>query len=87
MTRPNKVEGLPLETLSIRSQNLKARPEETRSEDLSDDSFLGKLLVLPINVRLDWKVIARYKHFSLLGHVISDEEKKFYNIYTWCQCY
>ncbi len=25
--------------------------------DLSDATFLGKLLVLPANVRLDWKVI------------------------------
>jgi len=39
---------------------------------------LGKLLVLPANVRLDWKVIARYKHSSLFGLVISNEEKKFF---------
>ncbi len=31
-------------------------------EDISDASFFGKLLVLPTNVRLDWKVIARNKH-------------------------
>jgi hypothetical protein len=63
---------------------LKARPEQTQLEDLSDASFLGKLLVLPPNVRLDWKVIARYKHSSL---VVCKEEKKFYNIDTWGQCY
>jgi hypothetical protein len=34
------------------------------------------------NVRLDWKVIANYKHSSLLDLVISDEGKKFYNIDT-----
>ncbi len=51
-------------------------------EDLSDASFLGKLLVLPTNVRLDWKVIASYKHSSLLGLIISDEGKNFYNIDT-----
>ncbi len=45
--------------------------------------LLGKLLVLPANVRLDWKVIARYIHSSSFGLVISNEEKKFYNIYTW----
>jgi hypothetical protein len=56
-------------------------------EDLSDASLLGKLLVLPANVRLDWKVFARHKHCSLFGLVISNEEKKFYNIDTWCQCY
>jgi hypothetical protein len=61
---------------------LKARPEQTQLEDLSDASFLGKLLVLPANVRLDWKVIARYKHSSLFGLILSNEEKKFYNIDT-----
>ncbi len=49
-------------------------------EHLSDASFLGKLLVLPAYVRLGWKVIARYKHFSLFGLVISNKEKKFFNI-------
>ncbi len=51
-------------------------------EDLSDASFLGKLLVLTANVSLDWKVIARYKHSSLFGLVFCNEEKKFYNIDT-----
>ncbi len=51
-------------------------------EDLSDPSFLGKLLVLPANVRLDWKVIARYKHSSLLGIVFCNKDKKFYIIDT-----
>ncbi len=61
-------------------------PEETQLKDLSDASFLGKLPVLPTNVRLDWKVIARYKQSSLLGLIISDEEKKFSNIDTWSKC-
>jgi hypothetical protein len=39
--------------------------------------FFHKLLVLPANVRQDWKLIARYKHFSLFGLVISNEEKSF----------
>jgi hypothetical protein len=46
-------------------------------EHFSDASFLGKLLVLPANVRLDWKVIGSYKHSSLFGLVISDEGKSF----------
>ncbi len=33
--------------------------------------------VLPANVRLYWKVIARYKHSSLFGLVVSNEEKSF----------
>jgi len=51
-------------------------------EDLSDASFLDKLLVFPANVRLDWKGIARYKHSSLFALIDSDEGKKFYNIDT-----
>ncbi len=62
---------------------MRARPEQTQLEDLSDASFSGKLQALPANVRLDWKVIARYKHSSLFGRVISNDGKKFYNIDTW----
>ncbi len=51
-------------------------------EDLSDASFLDKVLMLPANVRLDWKVIARYKHSSLFDLLVSSEEKKLYNIDT-----
>jgi hypothetical protein len=61
---------------------LRARPEPTLLEDPSNASFLGKLLVLPANVKLDWKVIASYKHSSLFGLDVSNEEKKFYNIDT-----
>ena len=56
---------------------MRARLEPTQLEPLSDASFLGKLLVLPANVRLDWKVIASYKHSSLFGLIISNEGKKF----------
>jgi hypothetical protein len=56
---------------------LRARPEPTQLEHISDASILGKLLVLPANdVRLDWKVIDSYKHSSLLGLVVSDKRKK-----------
>ena len=57
-----------------------ARPEPAQLEHLSFASFLGKLLVFPANVRLDWKVIASYKHSCLFGLVVSNERKKFYNI-------
>jgi hypothetical protein len=59
---------------------LRARPEQTQLEDLTDASFLGKLLVLAANVRLDWEVIAMYKHSSLFGLVFCNEEKKFSSI-------
>ncbi len=61
---------------------MRARPEQTQWERLSGATFLGKLLVLPANVNLDWKVIARYKHSSLFGHVISNKGNKFFNIDT-----
>ncbi len=60
-----------------------ARPEPTPLEHLPDASFRGKLQVLQTNVRLDWKVIARNKHFSLFGLIVSNEGNKFYNIDTW----
>ena len=59
MGRLNKLECLSLETLSSWVLELKAMPEPTHLEHLSDASFLGKLLVFPANDRLDWKVIAR----------------------------
>ncbi len=58
---------------------MRASPEPTQLEHLSDASFLGKLLVFTANVRLDWKVIASYKHTSLFGLINSDEGKQFYN--------
>ncbi len=51
MARPNKLESLSLETLS--SQVLEFEGKQTQLERLSDASFLGKLLVLPANVKLD----------------------------------
>ncbi len=63
-------------------------PEPTQLEHLPDaSSFLGKLLVLQANFRLDWKVIAKYKCSSLIGLGVSYEWKKFYNIDTYGQCY
>jgi hypothetical protein len=59
---------------------LRARQEPTQLEHVSDTSFLGTLRVFLANVRLDWKVIACYKHSSLFGLVVSDEGKKVYNI-------
>ncbi len=56
---------------------MRAWPEQTQLEDLSVASFLGKLLELPAYVRLDWKVFARDKHYSLFGLIVSNEEKSF----------
>ncbi len=61
---------------------MRARPEPTQLECLSNAFFLGKLLVLPANVRLDWRVVARYQHSRLFGLVVSNKGKMFYNIDT-----
>ncbi len=78
MTRPN----LSLETLSNQVSEFEGKARANPIGGLSDASLLGKLLVLPANVRLDWKLIARYKHSSLFALVISNEGKNFYNIDT-----
>ncbi len=62
---------------------MRARPEPTQLEHLSDASFLVELLMLPSNARLDSKVFAGYKNFSFFGLVVSDEGKKFDNIDPW----
>ncbi len=74
-----------METLSSQVLEFEGRPEPTQLQLLSDASFLGKLLVLQANVRLDLKVFARHKHSSLFGLAVSNEEKKFYNNDTWGQ--
>ncbi len=53
---------------------MRARPEPTQLEHLS---LLGKLLVLPANVILDWKVINSYKYSSLFGLIVGDKRKSF----------
>jgi hypothetical protein len=78
-TRTNKLEGLSLETLSSRVLKLRARSEPTQLEHLSDTFFSGKLLVLPANVRLDWKAMASYKHSSLLQKSVNYSQNEFYD--------
>ncbi len=46
-------------------------------ERLSDASFLGKLLVLTANVRLDWKVIASTNILAYLASSLAMKEKSF----------
>ncbi len=75
MTRPKKLERLSLETITSQVLEFEGTARANPLEHLSDDSFLGKLLMLRANVRLDWKMIARYKYPSLFGLVISNEEK------------
>ncbi len=83
--RPNKLEQLSVETLSSQVLEFEGKARANPIH-LSDASFLDKLLVFPANFRLDWKVIASYKHSSLFGLIDSDEGKKFYDIDKGCQC-
>jgi len=87
MMRPNKLEHLSLETLSTQFLEFEGKARANPIGAPFRCFLLGKLLVFPANVRLDWKVIARYKWSSLIGLNNSDKEKKFYNIDTWSQCY
>jgi hypothetical protein len=84
MTRPNKLGGLSLENLSSQVSEFEGKARANPIGGPFSTSFLGKLLVLPANVRRDWKVIASYKHSSLFCLVVSDKEKKLYDIDTWC---
>ncbi len=81
MTRRNRLEGLHLETLSSQVLEFEGK---ARANPIGGPfrCFLGKLLVLPANVILDWKVIARYKHSNLSGLVICNEEKSFKTLTT-----
>ncbi len=54
---------------------MRARPEPTQLEHLSDAPFLGKLLVFPANVRLDWKVIASKNTLAYLASSTVMREK------------
>ncbi len=49
----------------------------TKLEHLSDASFLGKLLVFPAIVRLDWKVIASTNTLAYLASPTVTKEKCF----------
>jgi hypothetical protein len=80
MARPNKLEGLSLETLSSQVFEFEGK---ARANPIGVP--FRCFLVLPANVRLDWKVIARCKDSSLFGFIISNKGKKFYNIGTRCQ--
>ncbi len=83
MTRPNKLEALSFETLSSQVLEFEGK---ARANPIGVP-FRRFLLGEAPGIRLDWKVIARYKHSSLFGLFVSKKGKKFYNIDTRCQCY
>jgi len=77
MTRPNKLEGLSLETLSSQVLEFEGKARANPIGAPFRCFLLDKLLLLPANVRLDWKVLARYKHSRLFGLNITTKEKSF----------
>ncbi len=81
MTRPNKLEQMSLKTLYSQVLEFEGK---ARANPIGASCFLGKLLVFPTNVRLDWKVIGT-TDASLFGLINSDEGKMFFDIDTWYQ--
>jgi hypothetical protein len=78
MTRPNKLEGLSLETLSSQVLIWGQAQSHPKLEHLSYASFLGKLLVLPANVRLDWKKsLPGTNTLAYLASLSATKEKSF----------
>ncbi len=56
---------------------MRARPEPTQLEHLPDASFMGKLLVLPAVVRLDWSVIGSANTLAYMASSTVRKEKCF----------
>jgi len=56
---------------------LRAKPEPTQLECLSDASFLGKLLVLPTNVRLAKKFLPGANTLAYLATSLAMKKKSF----------
>jgi hypothetical protein len=77
MARPNKLEGLPLVTLSRRVLEFEGKARANPIGGISDASFLGKLLVLPANVRLDWKVLPDTNTLAYLTSSSATKKKSF----------
>ncbi len=81
---PNKLECFSLETLYSQVLEFEGK---SRAKPIGAPlrCFLGKLLVLPANVRLEWKEIARYKHSNFLASSAATKEKSFMTLTPDCQ--
>ena len=85
MMRPNKLECL---HLSKTIQSSLTFAGSTRSLPKKEKGPpVGFALALPSNSKIQLERVTKGKPSSLLGLVVSDEGKKFYNIDTWCQGY
>ncbi len=83
MTRRNKLEHLSLETLSSQILDFEGKARANPIGVHFRCFFLGSAPCVTGNIKIDWKVIASYKHSSLFGIVISSEGKKFYKLDPW----
>jgi hypothetical protein len=82
MMRLNKLDHLSLETLSSQVLEFEGKARANPIGAPFRCFLMGKLLLFPTNVILNWKVIAGYKHCSLFRLIDSNEGKQFYNIDT-----
>jgi len=71
------LECLPLETLSSWVLEIEGKARANIIGGPSDASFLGKLLLFPAIVRLDWKMIASTNTLAYLASSTVTKEKHF----------
>jgi hypothetical protein len=79
--RPNKLEHLSMETLSSQVLEFNGKAKAAQLDHLSDASILGKFLVFPANVRLDWKWIASANTLAYFDPPLPSK-KPFYTMVT-----
>jgi hypothetical protein len=77
MMSPNKLKGLSLETLSSQVLEFEGKARANPIVAPFSASVLGKLLVLPANVRLDWKVIGSAITLAYLASLTVTKENFF----------
>ncbi len=80
MTRPNKLEYL---YLAITFQSSLTFAGNTRSSPKKEDPPIGFALALPSNSKTRLERVSKAKPSNLLGLIVSDKGKMFYNIDTW----
>ncbi len=87
MTRPNKLECLHLAKTFQSSLTFAGSTKSLPKSKHLKGPTIGFALALPSNSKTWLGKVTKGKPSSLLGLVVNDEGKKFYNIDTWCQGY
>jgi hypothetical protein len=85
MNVPNIPECLILARASLSSlvQCLQIKPEPSRVKNLSGAPFLGRLLALPVNIRLGWKGLLGTNTLAYCEHVYTADVKSVITIITF----